>query len=96
MTEKKTPIVKNIKDNEKRIKEAFVNCDDLKVRKLVVGVEKEDGTVEKQSFVDYTVVTDERICDGYYFASGMKVLRSIIKNPRQLDNPPEKVIKDIK
>lgn len=57
---------------------------------------KEDGTVEKQSFVDYTVVTDERICDGYYFASGMKVLRSIIKNPRQLDNPPEKVVKDIK
>ena len=57
---------------------------------------KDDGTVEKQSFVDYTVVTDERICDGYYFASGMKLLRSIVKNPAQLDNPPEKVVKDIK
>ncbi len=56
----------------------------------------DDGSVEKQSFVDYTVVTDERICDGYYFASGMKMLRSIIKNPRQLDTPPEKVVKDIK
>ena len=56
----------------------------------------DDGSVEKQSFVDYTVVTDERICDGFYFASGMKMLRSIIKNPRQLDIPPEKVVKDIK
>lgn len=64
-----------------------------KYRKNVV---LDDGSVEKQSFIDYTFVTDERICDGYYFASGLKLLRSIMKNPRQLDTPPEKVVKDIK
>ncbi|MBR6513251.1 MAG: hypothetical protein IKT46_00305 [Clostridia bacterium] len=64
-----------------------------KYRKNVV---LDDGRVEKQSFVDYTFVTDERICDGFYFASGMKLLRSILKNPLQLDNPPETVVMDIK
>lgn len=64
-----------------------------KYRKNVV---LDDGRVEKQSYVDYTVVTDERICDGFYFASGMKLLRSIIKNPAQLDHKPEKIIKDVK
>ena len=64
-----------------------------KYRKNVV---LDDGRVEKQTFVDYTVVTDERICDGFYFASGMKMLRSIIKNPRQLEQKPEKVVEDIK
>ena len=57
---------------------------------------QDDGTVIKHSYVDYTVVTDERICDGYYFASAMKFMRSIVRNPRQLDQRPEQVIQDIK
>lgn len=56
----------------------------------------DEGKVEKHSYVDYTVVTDERICDGYYFASAMKFMRSVVRNPRQLDKRPEEVKKDIK
>lgn len=64
-----------------------------KYRKNVV---LDDGSFEKQSYIDYTVVTDERICDGFYFASCMKMMRSIIKNPTQLDHKPDKVVKDVK
>ena len=41
-------------------------------------------------------VLDERICDGYYYASAMKVIRGVFKNPDSLDNPPEQVIEDIR
>ena len=55
-----------------------------------------DGSVYKHSYVDITYNLDERICDGYYYASAMKVIRGIYKNPEVLDNPPEKVIEDIR
>jgi len=57
---------------------------------------QDDGSVVKHTYVDYTVVTDERICDGYYFASALKFMRSVVRNPSQLDNKPEQVISDIK
>lgn len=55
-----------------------------------------NGEIETKKYVDIAVVTDERICDGYYFASALKYMRSILQNPEQLDNPPEKIIKDIR
>ena len=54
-----------------------------------------DGSVYKDQTVDFTFVCDERICDGFYYASGLKLYKNILKNPWQLDNPPEKVIEDI-
>lgn len=56
---------------------------------------KEDGTPITKKYVDYTVVCDERICDGFYYASAFKLLRSIIRNPHQLDTPPETVVRDV-
>ena len=53
------------------------------------------GIVKKKSYLDFTFVLDERICDGYYYASALRLLKNIIKNPWQLDNPPETVIPDI-
>jgi len=53
------------------------------------------GIVKKKSYLDFTFVLDERICDGYYYASALRMLKNIIKNPWQLDNPPETVIEDI-
>jgi len=50
---------------------------------------------EFKKFLDFTVSTDERICDGYYFASALKTLCSILENPWVLDAPPEEVIRDI-
>lgn len=56
----------------------------------------DDGTIKKLRYIDFTVVTDERICDGHYYASAFKYLKNILKNPEVLDTPPEKVIEDIK
>ena len=36
-------------------------------------------------------VTDERICDGQYYASAMKLLRRLLSNPSLLMEPPAKV-----
>lgn len=55
----------------------------------------QDGTVSDKKYIDYCVVTDERICDGHYFASALKYIKGIFNNPSVLDNPPDKVVKDI-
>lgn len=54
-----------------------------------------DGKPEKKTYVDFTIVTDERICDGYYYASAFKILKRYLLNPGVLDTPPETVIEDI-
>jgi len=54
-----------------------------------------EGVIKRKSYIDYTFVLDERICDGYYYASAMRLLKNIFKNPWQLDNPPAEVIPDI-
>lgn len=53
------------------------------------------GQVIKKKYIDFTFVTDERICDGAYFASGLKLFRSYLANPAVLDVPPKEVIHDI-
>ena len=55
-----------------------------------------DGTTEKRKFVDITVVCDDRICDGHYFATAFKRLRRLTEKAWLLENPSEKVIADIK
>lgn len=54
-----------------------------------------NGNVEKHRYVDLNVVTDERICDGYYYASCFKLIKRFVENPELLIVPPEKVIEDI-
>ncbi len=54
-----------------------------------------EGNVSKKHFIDLKVVMDERICDGYYYASAFKMLKRILKNPEQLLERPEKIIEDI-
>jgi len=56
---------------------------------------QEDGSVKKKAFVDYRIVTDERICDGHYYASALKYMKKLLKNPYLLDTPPETVVEDI-
>lgn len=55
----------------------------------------DQGKVVKKKYIDYTFVTDERICDGFYFASGLKLFRSYLANPSILDTPPSEVINDL-
>ncbi|NLT39399.1 MAG: hypothetical protein GXX89_02920 [Clostridiales bacterium] len=56
---------------------------------------QKDGTVLQQKFIDMKICTDERICDGHYMATAFKMLSSLLKNPHQLESPPDKVVKDI-
>ena len=55
----------------------------------------DDGTVVSRKYVDYTVNTDERICDGFYFATTMKYMKRLLGHPERLDVPPETVVRDI-
>ena len=41
------------------------------------------------------VVTDERICDGYYFANAFKTLKRCVEDPERLTVPPKTVLEDI-
>ncbi len=53
------------------------------------------GEVEKRSYIDYKIVTDERTCDGHYYASALKLIRYYLQNPHLLDSPPEQVLEDV-
>ncbi len=55
-----------------------------------------DGEVEKHRFIDFTIVCDERICDGHYYASAFKKIKKLIENPELLLVPPEKIVEDIR
>lgn len=55
----------------------------------------DDGTVKKYRYIEMKVTTDERICDGYYYASAFKMMKKLFENPRVLENPPETVVEDI-
>lgn len=56
---------------------------------------REDGTLVQKKYVDVKFVLDERIVDGYYYASFFKHYRAILRHPELLDNPPEEVVRDI-
>ncbi|MBO4229687.1 MAG: hypothetical protein J5938_05000 [Clostridia bacterium] len=54
-----------------------------------------DGVVRRKSYVSFTVVMDERICDGFYYATALKQMMKLFKNPSELDLPPETIVEDI-
>ena len=55
----------------------------------------EDGTVVQRKYIDVKFVLDERIVDGYYYATFFKYYRRLMAHPELLDNPPEEVVQDI-
>ncbi|MDL2257811.1 2-oxo acid dehydrogenase subunit E2 [Eubacteriales bacterium OttesenSCG-928-K08] len=52
------------------------------------------GEREVKRFIGLKFVTDERVCDGHYYAASMKLLRRFLANPEQLLEPPAQVIID--
>lgn len=56
---------------------------------------KRDGTSEQKRMMDLKVVTDERICDGFYYASAFKMIRRLVEHPASLLDRPEQIIEDI-
>lgn len=57
--------------------------------------ELSDGAIVDRKYVDLKFTVDERICDGYYYASLIKYFIRLLRNPDVLDQPPEEVVKDI-
>ena len=56
---------------------------------------QEDGSVAQKKYIDVKFVLDERICDGFYYATFFKYYRRLLAHPEVLDNPPEEVVRDI-
>ena len=56
---------------------------------------KEDGSVVQRKYVDVKFVLDERIVDGFYYATFFKYYRRLMLHPELLDLPPEEVAQDI-
>ena len=56
---------------------------------------QEDGSIVTRKYIDVKFVLDERIVDGYYYATFFKYFRRLMRNPEILDLPPEEVVKDI-
>ncbi len=54
-----------------------------------------DGSVEKHKYIDLKAVTDERIVDGFYYASAFKLIKRYVENPEELLDPPEKILYDV-
>jgi len=57
--------------------------------------ESVDGETVKRKYMDLKFNLDERICDGYYYASLIKHFLRILNDPDVLDQPPAAVEKDI-
>ena len=55
----------------------------------------EDGTIVQRKYIDMKFVLDERIVDGFYYATFFKYYRRLLAKPEVLDLPPEEVVKDI-
>ncbi len=53
-----------------------------------------NGEAELRKFVDFKFTLDERICDGHYYASAIKMMNDYLKHPEKLDEPVE-VVPDI-
>ena len=53
----------------------------------------EDTVHEKH--MGFGLVTDERFCDGLYFAMSLRQMRKFMRNPASLETPLEKKVEDV-
>ncbi len=63
-------------------------------RRSVVSIDAEGKPITKK-YIELKAVTDERICDGFYYASAFKIIKRCVENPELLDVKPEQVVEDI-
>ena len=63
-------------------------------RRSVVTLDRE-GNATTKKYIEMKAVTDERICDGFYYASSFRLFKRYVENPELLETPPEQVYDDI-
>jgi hypothetical protein len=49
----------------------------------------------ERRYIDYGVATDERICDGYYYALAFRHMNHYLTNPEVLTQVPAEINEDI-
>ena len=54
----------------------------------------ENGVAEKRHYITFRAVLDERTCDGYYYASGFKIMKRYLLHPELLDVEMESYVED--
>lgn len=57
--------------------------------------QQSDGTIESRKKMKFTVVSDERICDGFYYSRGFKAFKKYLLHPELLEQPPKTIRHDI-
>lgn len=55
----------------------------------------DNNEIADKRYIDFKVVVDERIVDGYYYASAFKLFKKLVQNPERLEIPPEMVFEDL-
>ncbi len=63
-------------------------------RKQVRYITQADGVTRAERSIGLKFVTDERVCDGHYYAVSMRLLRRLLANPDWLLAAPSRVIVD--
>ena len=54
-----------------------------------------EGHVKEKKYINFRLVVDERICDGYYYATTIKTFRRLMLHPESLLTPPENICEDL-
>ena len=54
-----------------------------------------NGAIVERKYIDLRFNMDERICDGFYYASAIKYFLRLLAHPEMLDIPPETIVQDI-
>lgn len=62
-------------------------------KEKTIPVAKGNETIHEKH-MGYSLVSDERFCDGLYFALSLRQLRKIMRNPAILEAPLEKKVED--
>ncbi len=63
--------------------------------KRKVNIIDKQGNIKVNKMIDLKIVTDERTCDGFEYATAFKCWKKYIENPDFLTSPPEVVNEDI-
>lgn len=64
-------------------------------KEKMIPVVKGNETIH-QKHMGFALVSDERFCDGLYFAMSLRLLRKIMRNPALLEKPLDKKMEDVK
>lgn len=54
------------------------------------------GEIVNEKHMGFGLVSDERFCDGLYFALSLRLFRKYMKNPAMLDTPLTEKVEDVK